>query len=96
MGAVRRQESSAVRARSGDTARSGASSKVLFATCPIPISAEDIRFTQLALRLRDRENDIYSDHVREELQQWATVQQLRHQYELASRFNDMQWDLRRL
>jgi hypothetical protein len=61
----------------------------------IALTIEDLRFAQLAMRVRDRENDIYAQHVHED---FSTLCRIREQHErqlLNERFRRTTWDLRR-
>jgi hypothetical protein len=61
----------------------------------VELSMEDIRFAQLALRLRDRENDVYSHSAHEDFFRLCAAREERERHEWNERFRHTAWDLRR-
>lgn len=62
----------------------------------VRLTADDIVFAQLSLRLRDQENDVYSDHVLEELRRLEEVRCAKHDEWMRTKLSNRFWDLRRI
>ncbi|CUG14777.1 Hypothetical protein, putative [Bodo saltans] len=61
----------------------------------IALSLEELRFAQLSMRVRDRENDVYAQHVHDDFANLCRVHEQHERQLLNERFHRMAWDLRR-